>query len=64
MFRKHRWPNGVKCPYCASENICYVKAPNKPYVQRYRCKTAEDSSTTSPEPLSRGRNCRPVRCSP
>jgi len=40
MLREHRWPDGVRCPYCGSESVIrYGKAPNKPYVQRYRCKT-------------------------
>ena len=39
MLRQHRWPNGVKCPYCGlGKVIRYGKALNKPYVQRYRCK--------------------------
>ena len=40
MLREHRWPDGVRCPYCGSESVIrYGKAPNKPYVQRHRCKT-------------------------
>ena len=39
MLRSHRWPNGVICPYCGSQKIIrYGRAPNRPYVQRYRCK--------------------------
>ena len=39
MLRAHRWPNGVKCPYCGSHKIVKNgKAPNKPYVQRYLCR--------------------------
>jgi len=40
MLRQHRWPNGVKCPYCGSTKTRkYGKKPNKPYAQRYLCKT-------------------------
>ena len=39
MLRKHRWPNGIKCPYCGSTRVVKNgKAPNKPYVQRYLCR--------------------------
>ena len=39
MLRKHRWPNGIKCPYCKSSKIVKNgKAPNKPYLQRYLCR--------------------------
>ncbi len=39
MLREHRWPDGVKCPYCGSSNVIrYGRARSKPYVQRYRCK--------------------------
>ena len=40
ILRQHRWPNGVKCPYCGSTKTRkYGKKPNKPYAQRYLCKT-------------------------
>ena len=39
LVRQHRWKNGVKCPYCGSSKVIrYGKAPNRPYVQSYRCK--------------------------
>ena len=38
-IRKHRWPKGVKCPYCNSNQIYkYGKAPYKPCIQRYLCR--------------------------
>ncbi|RLF01403.1 MAG: hypothetical protein DRJ64_10660, partial [Thermoprotei archaeon] len=28
QVRRHRWPNGVKCPYCGSSKVIkYGKAP-------------------------------------
>lgn len=35
-FVEHRWPNGVECPHCGSDNIADVKS-RKP--QPYRCRT-------------------------
>ena len=33
---RHRWPNGVKCPYCSSPKVCKNgKAPRRLYLQRY-----------------------------
>ena len=38
LVRRHRWPNGVKCPYCGSSKVIkYGKAPRRPYLQRYFC---------------------------
>ena len=35
-FVEHRWPNGVECPHCGSDNIAEVRT-RKP--QPYRCRT-------------------------
>lgn len=35
-FVEHRWPNGVECPHCGSDNIATVRT-RKP--QPYRCRT-------------------------
>ena len=39
LIRRHRWPSGVRCPYCGSPRVCRnVKAPRRPYLQRYICR--------------------------
>ena len=39
MLRQHRWPDGVRCIYCGSSRVVKNgRAPNRPYLQRYRCK--------------------------
>ena len=40
-FIERRWPNGVRCPYCGSDNIKHAKHPTMPY----RCR--EKHSTPS-----------------
>ena len=35
-FVEHRWPNGIECPHCGSDNIATVKT-RKP--QPWRCRT-------------------------
>ena len=40
LIRKHRCPNSIKCPYCSSSQVYRNgKAPRRPYLQRYICKS-------------------------
>ena len=47
MLREHRWPDGVRCPYCGSESVIrYGKAPNKQAPSATAARRAEGSSAT------------------
>ena len=30
-FTETRWPNGIRCPYCGSDNVKHAKHPTMPY---------------------------------
>jgi len=58
QIRRHRWPNGVKCPYCGSSKVIeYGKAPRRPYLQRYfctNCRRQFNDLTSTPLAEARG----------
>jgi transposase-like protein len=38
LVRQHRWPDGVRCPRCASASLTrHGRDDTQPYRQRYRC---------------------------
>jgi transposase-like protein len=38
LVRQHRWPDGVRCPRCASASVTrHGRDATQPYRQRYRC---------------------------
>ena len=38
LVRQHRWPDGVRCPRCASASVTrHGRDDTQPYRQRYRC---------------------------
>jgi transposase-like protein len=38
LVRQHRWPDGVRCPRCASASVTrHDRDDTQPYRQRYRC---------------------------
>jgi transposase-like protein len=38
LVRQHRWPDGVRCPRCASASVTrHGRDETQPYRQRYRC---------------------------
>ena len=38
LVRRHRWPDGVRCPRCASDAVArHGRDDTQPYRQRYRC---------------------------
>ena len=40
LVRQHRWPEGVRCPFCASAMVIRDGCDERqPCRQRYRCKT-------------------------
>jgi DNA-directed RNA polymerase subunit RPC12/RpoP len=40
FVRQQRWPEGVRCPSCASDTVIRDgRDDTQPYRQRYRCKT-------------------------
>jgi transposase-like protein len=40
LIRQHRWPDGVRCPGCASESVVrYGVDDSQKHRQRYRCKS-------------------------
>ena len=39
LVRQHRWPDGVRCPYCASASVTrHGFDDTHSHRQRYRCK--------------------------
>ena len=39
LVRQHRWPDGVRCPQCASADVTRNgRDDTQPHPQRYRCK--------------------------
>ncbi len=52
-FIKQRWPNGVKCPKCGSDNI-QERATRKP--QPYRCRSCRKDFSTKTGTLMQGSN--------
>jgi transposase-like protein len=39
LIRQHRWPEGVRCPHCATATVvaCDGHDETQPHRQRYRC---------------------------
>ena len=38
LIRRHRWPDGVRCPRCGSASITrHGRDDTRPHRQRYRC---------------------------
>ena len=38
LVRQHRWPDGVRCPRCASASVTrHGRDDTQPHRQRYRC---------------------------
>jgi transposase-like protein len=38
LVRQHRWPEGVRCPYCEAANVARDGRDDaQPHRQRYRC---------------------------
>ena len=38
LIRRHRWPDGVRCPRCGSASIArHGRDDTQPHRQRYRC---------------------------
>ena len=39
LIRRHRWPEGVRCPGCGSDAVVrHGRDDTRPHRQRYRCK--------------------------
>ena len=52
-FVKTRWPDGVSCPHCQSDNVLHVKS-RKP--QPYRCRSCRKHFSTKTGTLMQGSN--------
>ena len=40
LVRRHRWPEGVRCPHCGSGSVArHGRDDTRPHRQRYRCAT-------------------------
>ncbi len=40
LVRQHRWPDGIRCPQCASADVTRNgRDDTQPHRQRYRCKS-------------------------
>jgi transposase-like protein len=38
LVRQHRWPDGVRCPFCGSASVArHGRDDSQPHRQRYRC---------------------------